>query len=150
MFKGVLFCSGCAVVESIAHEFYFDKILSEHPGLRHFLPGRNDRHKNNAMCAEFFAGISKPLRVVARTGANDASLQRFLRQLAHHIISPPQFVRPHYLQVFALEPDVAMEHLGQVRIPDQGCVSYDPVEAFGSRQYVCGLYDGNLFYLYHG
>ena len=139
MVEGVLFGCRRAVVEVVAHQFDIDKIFAEHAGLRNFLPGRNNRHKNDALRAEFFTGISKALGVIARTGTYDATLQIIRGQLAHHVVSTPQFVRSHHLQILAFEPNVTVKQFGQIRISNQRSMPYHTAQAFGCRQNICRL-----------
>ena len=134
LFGTELLRRGKRIVEIVALEFDLDRVAAEHAGFLDFLLRRGHGHENHALHPEMAAHEGHALRVIACRCADEEPSARISGQnLAHRVEGAAQLVGTHGGQILALEPDIGLEPVGQMRIAQQrGCGENLAHGAFGS------------------
>jgi hypothetical protein len=87
--------------------------------------GCPDGHVDLDVDPEHLAGERHALRVVARTGSDDATGLLVVGELGHAGVGAADLERPGALEVLALEEDVGPDPLGEAAVELHGCRSDD-------------------------
>ncbi len=112
---------GKGVIEIIALQPDLDRIAPKHTGLLNLLLWGCHRHKDHTPDAKVPAHERNPLRVISSRGADKQPPVRISGQhLAHRIEGPAQLVGSHRRQIFALQPDISLKTVRQMRVAQQG------------------------------
>ena len=109
------------LVEIVARQLDPHVVAAEDPGLVDLLLRRGHGHEDHPLDPEMPTGEGHPLRMVARTGADELVLVGLFRaDLAHGVEGPAQLVAADRGQVLALQPDLGLMAGRQEVVPLQG------------------------------
>ena len=135
-----------AVIEGVSGESDLYPFFAKHSGLSDLLFRGNDGHEHDALHLQLPAAVGESLGVVACAGADDPFFQVFLGEGAHHVIGSPEFVGADDLEIFPLQPNLAVVFPGEPVIVLQGRARDHLTKAFrGFLEIECDLCP-----LYHG
>jgi len=126
------------VVEGVTHQDQLDLIPAVDPDPIALLPRRGPRQINGAVDVECPAGERHTLGMISSARA-DHPVDPFVgTQLRHQVEGAPQLVRPHHLQIFALEVDLRPGVVRQSGDPLEGGAAHHSGDAHRGLLHVGG------------